>query len=482
MRLDHGHASPLVFLDYVVVKKAASRRLFPSRPFLSGTKSGQVSWLCVPLCLALMPLIHASAQTKASPSAKGAPSPQERLQHHYDAARTYQLGGDQEHAAAEYRAFLAGALSSVARFHASTGDFVVAADLFEQASRFSPDNADAQKSRLSPDERRQAEPFVSRLKPAIGDSYNNLGVILAARKDFILALDYFRKAAEWNPSLETLARNWGMAAFYAAQYDQAVEPLSRELATHPDDLRVRAALGLSLFMLQNHTKALETLRPIESEVENDPGLQYAYAFCLVKTGDYPEGMRRLKSLEQKNPNSADVHMLLGQAFADQGEHGAALEEYRKALALDPNRAQLHYLTGLVLIRQGSPAQAEQELRSALKLNPADTSSRYHLAYALIQLQQKEEARTLMEEVIRRNPSHADAHYELGKLQLEHGEVRAAISTLETGIKLNPDGDYIHYQLAMAYRSDSRFADAEREIKLYQELKNRHRGRDVSESR
>jgi tetratricopeptide (TPR) repeat protein len=466
------------------VTKGSSRRQFTTRVFLRRRVARHLSLILAPFCLALLLLIHASAQTKVSPSvqAKGAPSPQERLQQHYDAARTYQLGGDQEHAAAEYRAFLAGALSSVARFRASTGDFVVAADLFEQASRFSPDNSDAQKSRLSPDERRQGEPFVSRLKPAIGDSYNNLGVILAARKDFILALDYFRKAAEWNPSLETLARNWGMAAFYAAQYDQAVEPLSRELAAHPDDLRVRAGLGLSLFMLQNYAKALETLRPIESEVDNDPGLQYAYAFCLVKTGEYPEGMRRLRSLQQKNPNSADVHMLLGQAFADQGEHGTALEEYRKALALDPNRAQLHYLTGLVLIRQGSPAQAEQELRSALKLNPADTSSKYHLAYALIQLQQKEEARTLMEEVIRHSPSHADAHYELGKLQLEHGEVKAAISTLETGIKLNPDGDYIHYQLAMAYRRDSRSADAEREIKLYQELKNRHRGRDVSESR
>jgi tetratricopeptide (TPR) repeat protein len=88
----------------------------------------------------------------------------------------------------------------------------------------------------------------------------------------------------------------------------------------------------------------------------------------------------------------------------------------------------------------------------------------------------------MEEVIRSDPNHADAHYQLAKLQLERGEVKPAISNLETGIKLNPDGDYIHYQLAMAYQRDSRGADAAREIKLYQELKNRHRGRDVSQSR
>jgi tetratricopeptide (TPR) repeat protein len=440
--------------------------------------------MCFSLGLVFLLLIHASAQTNAAPSvkAKNEPFPQERLQQHYEAARSYQLSGDQAHAEAEYRAFLAGALSTVARFRLSTGDLAAATDLFVQASRFSPDQADTQKSPFSPEERRQAEPFVSWLKPAIGDSYNNLGVALAARNDFNLALDYFRKAGEWNPSLETLSRNWGMAAFYAAHDDQAVEPLRRQLAAHPDDLRIRAALGLSLFMLQNYPSALETLRPIEREVDNDPGLQYAYAVCLVKTGDYPEGVRRLKSLEQQNPNDADVHMLLGQAFANQGEHGTALEEYRKALTLDPNRAQLHYLTGLALIRRGSPAEAEQELRVALKLNPIDVSSKYHLAYALIQQQQKDEARVLMEEVVRHDPNHADAHYELGKLQLERGDVKTAISNLETGTKLKPDGDYIHYQLAMAYRRDSRTEDAEREIKLYQELKNRHRGRDAPNSR
>jgi predicted Zn-dependent protease len=109
-------------------------------------------------------------------------------------------------------------------------------------------------------------------------------------------------------------------------------------------------------------------------------------------------------------------------------------------------------------------------------------SKYHLAYALIESQQKDEAQGLLQEVIRQNPKYSDAFYQLGKLQLEHGETKAAISNLETGIKLSPDSDYIHYQLAMAYRRDARADDAEREIKLYQVLKNRNRGRDVPESK
>ncbi len=108
-------------------------------------------------------------------------------------------------------------------------------------------------------------------------------------------------------------------------------------------------------------------------------------------------------------------------------------------------------------------------------------SKYHLAFALIQLEKKDEALHLLQDVLRQDPNYADAYYQLGKLQLERGETKGAISSLEAGTKFNPDGDYIHYQLALAYRRDSRAEDAEREMKVYQELKNRHRGRNAPQS-
>jgi tetratricopeptide (TPR) repeat protein len=334
---------------------------------------------------------------------------------------------------------------------------------------------------VSAEEQKKAASQVDRLRPAIADAYNNLGVIFAAQRRFADALDQFRMAGEWNPSLATLDRNWGMAGFYAEKYEDAVAPLSRHLKARPDDIRARAALGLSFFMAQKFEKALETLRPAQATVDDDPGLSYAYAVSLVKTGDYTEGVRRLQLLDKANPNSADIHMLLGEAFADQQEYATALDEYRKSLAIDPGQPQTHFLTGLALLRKGGPVEAVQEFRTALRLSPNDASKKYHLAYALIETQQKDEALALLQEVIRQNPKYADAFYQVGKLQLERGDAKSAISNLETGTKLSPDSDYIHYQLAMAYRRDARAQDAEREIKLYQVLKNQHRGRDVSQA-
>ena len=336
------------------------------------------------------------------------------------------------------------------------------------------------KSDFSPALVQASSALTEEFKPAIADSYNNLGVIAAGNKDYIAAMGYFEKAGSWNPALETLDRNLGMAAFYATQFDRAVGPLSTHVEQHPDDVRARAALGLSLFGIQNYKKVIKTLQPIETAVDADPGLSYAYAVSQVKTGGYTEGIARLRTLEKANPNSADIHTLIGEAFVDQGEYAEALEEYRKALAINPNLQRTHFLIGLALIRQGNPAEAAQEFRAALKLDATDVSSKYHLAYSLIQMQQPQDALPLLSEVILQDPKYADAYYQLGKVQLEKGNTQDAVSNLETGSHLNPDSDYIHYQLALAYRREARTADAEREMKVYQALKNRRRGGDAAQ--
>jgi len=334
------------------------------------------------------------------------------------------------------------------------------------------------KANVSPDEQKKLQAFADELKPAIADSYNNLGVIAAGNKDYLSAMNYFAQAGEWNPGLQTLDRNLGMAAFYANQYSVAIGALHKHLDQQPDDLRARAALGLSLFGAKNYAKVLEVLQPMQKQVDDDPGLSYAYAVSQVKTGAYTEGVARLRALEKADPTSADIHTLLGEAFVDQGQYAEALDEYRSALAINPNLQRTHFLAGVALIRQGDPAAAVKELQVALKLNPADVGSKYHLAYSFIQMQQKQDALPLLHEVIQQDPKNGEAYYQLGKLQLEQGNTRDAVSSLETGSKLNPDSDYIHYQLALAYRREARTEDAEREMKVYQALKDRHRGRDA----
>jgi tetratricopeptide (TPR) repeat protein len=267
-----------------------------------------------------------------------------------------------------------------------------------------------------------------------------------------------------------------MAEFYAGQYSDAIAPLFHHLERHPDDLRAQAALSLSYFETEKYAATIESLKRIPpQQVSADPGLALAYAVSLTKTGSYDEGLARMKSLEQSNPDSAGVHLAIGEAYADQKLYGPAVDEYRKSLAIDPNQPRAHFLMGLALMHQGTQADAASEFRAALALDPKDSTAKYHLAYSLIQMQKKEEGQALLREVVAQNPSYADAFYQLGKLQLEQGDARTAIVNLETGVKLSPSSDYIHYQLSMAYRRDSRTGDAEREMQIYEAMKQRRRG-------
>jgi len=63
------------------------------------------------------------------------------------------------------------------------------------------------------------------------------------------------------------------------------------------------------------------------------------------------------------------------------------------------------------------------------------------------------------------------YYTLGKLQLEAGNVTGAIKNLETAARMSPNSAPIHFELAAAYRKASRNDDADREMKLYESLRN-----------
>jgi tetratricopeptide (TPR) repeat protein len=199
--------------------------------------------------------------------------------------------------------------------------------------------------------------LTARVSGALADSYNNLGAIAAGNNEFATATGYFEKAARWNPSLDGLDYNWGRAAFSGKLYAQAIPPLKRYLARHPEEQGARNVLGVSLFMQKDYAATVATLQPLEASLVNNPQLAYIYAQALVQTGDYAHGLERLQTLSKANPGVAEIHRALGEAYAAHGE-------YR---------------------------QATDELRSAIQLNAEDKEAKDQLALALAHLEKNGEA-------------------------------------------------------------------------------------------
>lgn len=131
--------------------------------------------------------------------------------------------------------------------------------------------------------RQALDDFSNRAAPAIADSYNNLGAMAAGASEFATATGYFANAGKWNPSLEGLDYNWGRAAFSAQLYSQAIPPLTRYLAAHPQEVGARRVLGVSYFMVKDYAGVVQTLGPIESSLAATPQLANIYTQSLAHT-------------------------------------------------------------------------------------------------------------------------------------------------------------------------------------------------------
>jgi tetratricopeptide (TPR) repeat protein len=85
--------------------------------------------------------------------------------------------------------------------------------------------------------------FREHLTPLIAGSYNNLGVHAAMAGKFDTAAKQFALAAQWNPSLPGVDRNWARAAFAAHDCSQAITPLRRAAQRDPSDTELNSMLA-----------------------------------------------------------------------------------------------------------------------------------------------------------------------------------------------------------------------------------------------
>ena len=319
---------------------------------------------------------------------------------------------------------------------------------------------------------REAE-YVKRVSAMLGEAYHNLGVIEARASRYSNAEEEFAEAARWNPKIESLDRNWSLAAFRAERYEHAIGPLERLLRQTSKDATLRQMLGLSYYMTDQFTKSAETFRPILDALPDNAELLYAAGVALVRSGDAAAGGRLFSRMLEHGANSPEVHLMVGQAHYGQSQYPEALVEFQRALELNQSLAEAHYFIGMVYFKQGKLDQAVQQLSAELSVNSRSVPAMYQLAYARLEQRQTEEAIRLLNAVLAEKPAYADAHYQLGKALLEKGDSNEAIRHLETATQLQPAQSYGYYQLSLAYRRVGRAEDANKALQAYQRLKEKN---------
>ena len=335
------------------------------------------------------------------------------------------------------------------------------------------DTGTIERAGFSPEKKQAVAKEESELRLILATGLSDLAVSEAIRHDYAGALGHFKEAERWDSAVPDLQRNLGIAALMAHSYPECVRALSNVVASHSTDDVARAMLGSAYFGLEKYGETVRTIAPLGDRATRDATLGYAWAASLARLGELKQSTDILVEYE-KNSLSPDAIILVGQLWTDIGDYSRAVQSFHRALEGDPSLARAHYFAGLAQLHWQHGTEALEEFNAAVKLAPDDPDSKVGTGYVLMQQGEQADAIEVFRSVVGTHPDNGNAQYQLGKLLLDGGKAKEAISYLEAAAKVMPQSDYVHYQLQGAYRKESRAADADRELRLYKELKAKNR--------
>ena len=375
------------------------------------------------------------------------------------------------------------AASGVAAAKASFPGMNSAASLDPGASGGLSTQASSVEDTQTPEQKRQLATSEQKLGELLASSLNDLGSAEARQGNYGLAQSEFQEAERWHAPTPTLLHNLGVAAFRNGDFKESARALDMYLKSQQSsatgsaqDGRSHMMLAMSLFNLGEFARADQAFTAVSSQTLQDPRAAYSWAYSLAHSGKQQHANEIASALSGQELPS-DVMSLVCHLFMDTENYEQSVACFRKAYQSDPNLKLAHYQVAESLIRLDRPADAIPELRQELAMTPDDPDVQYLLAFALLQTSHKEEALTMLQGLTSSYPNHAQAQYQLGKMLLEQGQSAEAVKHLELAEKNDPAPDYIHYQLQAAYRKAGRVDDADRELRIYRDLKAKNR--DVS---
>ncbi|HEY6332788.1 MAG TPA: tetratricopeptide repeat protein, partial [Blastocatellia bacterium] len=304
----------------------------------------------------------------------------------------------------------------------------------------------------------------------IASAHENIGLIMAGKEDYAGAAGQFALAAKFNPELEHIFFNWGLAAYKAGALKDAIVPLEKQLALDPTSISVKQLLGTSYFAAENYEKAAELLSVVIEAKPSEASLYYPLALSLVKLGRTEAADQMIQRMMATSGNSAEAHILLAEAYQQEDDPTRALDELKAALALNDRVPLAHFYSGLIYVKMGKMDDAAREFESEVAIDGNNIEAKYHLAFVLLANQKTDKGIALMKEVVRIKPDYAQAHYELGKALLKQGETAAAVEQLEIAVKLQPDEPYSHYQLGRAYLAAGKRTEGDQQLEAFKRLK------------
>jgi tetratricopeptide (TPR) repeat protein len=293
---------------------------------------------------------------------------------------------------------------------------------------------------------------------------------LSQEGKFDEAMGQLEALALKEPGLKGLAHELGVTYYKKSDYLKAVASFKKALEEDPGDNEAVQLMGLSYYLAGRPAEAIGPLEKVQTWYASaNVDAAYILGICYIQTKDYANARKAFARMFAVPGDSAasyliTARMLLRQDFAPISEEYA-----KKAAELDPKLPRVHLLLGEIYLYKSRLPEAIEEFQKELELNPGEAAVYYKLADAYTRTQKYEEAERLLQRSIWLDATSTGPYILMGKVLEKKGEMALAVRALQRAIAMDPNNPMPHHLLGQAYRELGRAEEAERELKLAEQL-------------
>ena len=273
-----------------------------------------------------------------------------------------------------------------------------------------------------------------------------------------------------DPELKELAHELGVTYYKKSDYLKAVASFKKALEENPGDNEAIQLMGLSYYLAGRPAEAIAPLEKVQTWYPSaNVDAAYILGICYMQTKDYPSARKAFATMFAVPPDSAASYLFSARMLLRQ-DFGPVAEEYaKKAVELDPKLPLAHALLGELYLYKSRLREAIEQFQKELELNPGEAAVYYKLADAYSRLQKYEEAEKLLQRSIWLDATSTGPYILMGKVLEKKGEIALAVRALERAIAMDPNNPMPHHLLGQAYREMGRTEEAERELRLSEQL-------------
>jgi tetratricopeptide (TPR) repeat protein len=312
-------------------------------------------------------------------------------------------------------------------------------------------------------------------EPSSFDANHLLGKALDEGGKARDAIPYLDRARDLNPSDYENSFDLALANAHASNYERAHDQ-AQALIAHHDTAELHHLLGDVQEKLGN---SLEAVREYQRAAEMDPREPYLFdwgAELLLHHAAEP-AVEIFTQGQRLFPRSERILIGLGAAWFARGSYDQAVQRICEASDLNPNDSVPYLFLGKM--QRAEPAPSEEsvdKLRRFVLHEPENAEANYYYALGLWKLRKgpqdtvrTAQIETLLRNAIRLEPKFAAAYLQLGILHSEQRDYPQAISDFRQAIQADSQIEEAHYRLAQAYRQTGEAAQADAELKVYDQI-------------